>query len=185
MHDGEDGGLYAFPRDENGVVKVGYRGLKFTNPQIQDDGGVRSVPVTRWTSVSTRQLPIAAAQRIKRVLKQFIPELLPYHTKTRLCWYTDTYDNHFVIDFVPNKPGLMAVTGGSGHGFKFLPTIGRYVVDRIEGVDTRELKMWRWRKREDDELPYNTIMQGLHSRLALANQPLTAEDSLDGELARL
>jgi sarcosine oxidase / L-pipecolate oxidase len=185
MYDGEQGGFYAFPRDDQGVVKVGYRGLKYTNPQTQADGRVRSVPVTRWTPISTRQVPLAAAQRIKSILKQFIPDLLPYHTKTRLCWYTDTYDNHFVIDYVPDKSRLLVVTGGSGHGFKFLPTIGRYVVDRIEGNRAPELKMWRWRRRGDDEVPYNRIMEGLSSRLALVNQALAVEDSLDGEVARL
>jgi sarcosine oxidase / L-pipecolate oxidase len=185
MYDGEEGGLYGFPRDDSGVVKIGYRGLKYTNPQVQADGLVRSVPLTRWTPVSTRQMPYAAGQRIKRVVKKFMPDLIPYHTKTRLCWYTDTFDNHFVIDFVPSKPGLMAVTGGSGHAFKFLPIIGRYVVDRIEGVDTRELDMWRWRQSKADEQPYNHIMQGMQSHLALANQSLTLEDSLEGRVARL
>ena len=185
MYDGAEGGTYSFPRDENGVVKVGYRGVKFTNPQLQADGRIRSVPVTRWTPASTRQLPLAAGQQIKSVMKQFIPEILPYHTKTRLCWYTDTFDNHFVIDFVPEKAGLMVATGGSGHGFKFLPIIGRYVVDKIEGMPTKQLEMWRWRKRAKDEKPYNHIMQGLESPLALANHSLTVEDSLDGEVARL
>jgi sarcosine oxidase/L-pipecolate oxidase len=55
---------------------------------------------------------------------------------------TDSLDNHFVIDFVPRMDGLKVVAGGSGHGFKFLPTRGRHVVDRIEGKSIDHLHLW-------------------------------------------
>ncbi|KAI9736660.1 MAG: hypothetical protein M1834_000864 [Cirrosporium novae-zelandiae] len=53
--------------------------------------------------------------------------------KTWLCWYCDAYDNNFVIDHVPEKDGLMVATGGSGHAFKLLPNIGKWIVGVIEG----------------------------------------------------
>lgn len=172
-----DGGLYGFPRDDNGYVKIGYRGLKYTNPQLQLDGTVRSVPVTSWSSGSQQSLPAGAARRLSHVVEKFLPELLPYKIKTRLCWYTDTFDNHFIIDFVPDRTGLMVMSGGSGHAFKFLPILGRYVVDRIEGKESHELSMWKWRSLEESAKPYNEIMKGLDSSLALANQ----EQAEDGE----
>ena len=185
MRDGEDGGMYGFPRDEAGLVKIGYRGLKFTNPSMQQDGKVRSTPMTRWTKVPTRKLPVSAASRIKKLVEQLMPELLPYYRQSRLCPYTDSFDNHFIIDFVPNKQGLMVVTAGSGHAFKFLPTIGDFVVDRIEGLARAELDLWRWRELGPSQQPYNKLMQGLNSPAALGNQALTADDSLDGHAARL
>lgn len=185
MRAGIDGGFYGFPRDSDGVVKVGYRGVKYTNPQVQGDGLIRSVPTTRWSSQPTFDLPMDADRRIKRALKRFIPELLPYQIGTRLCWYTDTFDNHFVIDFLPNKKGLMVVTGGSGHAFKYLPTIGGFVVDRIEGIAKDELKLWKWRQPVTGDVPYNKIMQGLDSKLALAKQAMSVRDSLQAETARL
>lgn len=45
VRDGAEGGLYGFPRDEHGYLKIGYRGTKYTNPQRQTDG-TESVPVT-------------------------------------------------------------------------------------------------------------------------------------------
>lgn len=185
MRAGEDGGFYGFPRDESGTVKVGYRGLKYTNPQEQPDGAIRSVPRTRWSENSTTQLPLPAAQRIGRVLQQFIPELVQYHTQTRLCWYTDTFDNHFVVDFVPEKRGLIVATGGSGHGFKFLPILGGFVVDRIEGVPKDVLRLWRWRKKEEGIDAYNRIMEGFESAAALNKQRFTSEDSLNFKPAHL
>lgn len=52
-------------------------------------------------------------------LKTAYPELaqLPLET-TRLCWYTDTPDEDWMIDEVPQHPGLFLATGGSGHAFK-------------------------------------------------------------------
>lgn len=54
-------------------------------------------------------------------------------TKTTILWYTDTINNDFIVDYAPNKRKLLVVTEGSGHGFKFLPVLGNFVVDVIEG----------------------------------------------------
>ncbi|KAL3455103.1 Endoribonuclease L-PSP/chorismate mutase-like protein [Aspergillus heterothallicus] len=86
MRNGAKGGLYGFARDDYGVVKIGYRGTKVD----------------------------AAARVIGDFVQEFLPELLGCETRTRLCWYTDSCDNHFVVDAVPGVEGLMVATGGSG-----------------------------------------------------------------------
>ncbi|KAF9887175.1 hypothetical protein FE257_010429 [Aspergillus nanangensis] len=178
MRNGESGGLYGFARDSHGAVKIGYRGTKFTNPQTQADGTARSIPITRWTQQSTRQLPLTAARVIKNFVQDFLPELIPCATKTRLCWYTDSFDNNFVLDFVPGVRGLMVATGGSGHGFKFLPTLGAHIVDRIEGNQNPYLHFWDWRSLRSGMKPYNNIMEGVDSERSLHRQGLTKHDSL-------
>jgi sarcosine oxidase/L-pipecolate oxidase len=50
---------------------------------------------------------------------------------TRMCWYSDTPDSDFVIDFSPYKSMLIA-SGGAGHGFKFLPVLGECIHARLE-----------------------------------------------------
>jgi sarcosine oxidase/L-pipecolate oxidase len=181
------GGLYGFARDAQGRVKIGYRGTKYTNPQTQPDGAVRSVPITRWTHESTRQLPQQAANVIRSFIQEYIPELAACTMKSRLCWYTDSFDNHFVVDFIPDTEGLLVASGGSGHGFKFLPNLGRYVVDRIEGKedDSGFLKKWRWRTLPQGQEAYNKIMQGTKSDKNLQKQTLTREDSLLSRLSNL
>ena len=185
MRDGESGGLYGFARDSRGAVKIGYRGTKYTNPQTQADGGVRSVPVTRWTEQSTRKLPLTAARRIRDFVQEFLPELEQCKVKTRLCWYTDSFDNQFVIDFVPGEKGLMVATAGSGHGFKFLPNLGEHVVDRIEDRPNELLRLWKWRDLDAGKKPYNAIMKGVQSARSLHRQALTTEDSLGERPSRL
>ena len=53
--------------------------------------------------------------------------------ETRVCQYEATPDTHFVIDRHPDFDNVWLVGGGSGHGFKHGPVIGRYVVERLNG----------------------------------------------------
>jgi len=54
--------------------------------------------------------------------------------ETRVCQYETTPDSQFIIDRHPEFDNVWLVGGGSGHGFKHGPVIGRYVVDRIKGA---------------------------------------------------
>ncbi|UPK91787.1 hypothetical protein LCI18_002722 [Fusarium solani-melongenae] len=176
--DGPDAGLYGFPVDEQGHLKIGYRGTKYTNPRVQLDGRERSVPVTRWTEdEQIRKVPTKAVEVIRKFTDEYLPELGNIDIlTTRLCWYTDSFDNHLVIDRVPDKQGLMVVTAGSGHAFKYLPTIGSWIVDIIEGkdMDRPAVKAWRWRSLSKDGKPVNELMEGSRGRRALQNISLTS-----------
>jgi glycine/D-amino acid oxidase-like deaminating enzyme len=54
--------------------------------------------------------------------------------ETRVCQYETTPDTHFIIDRHPAFENVWIVGGGSGHGFKHGPVIGRYVVERLGGA---------------------------------------------------
>jgi sarcosine oxidase len=58
--------------------------------------------------------------------------------ETRVCQYETTPDSQFVIDRHPDFDNVWLVGGGSGHGFKHGPMIGRHVVERLNGADLRE-----------------------------------------------
>ncbi|PWY90337.1 FAD dependent oxidoreductase [Aspergillus sclerotioniger CBS 115572] len=170
VRSGENGNLYGFPLDDRGVLKIGYRGTKYTHPQVQSDGHVRSTPITKWTSPFITGLPEKSATVIQSFLDRYIPELKAAGigiSQTRLCWYTDSYDNHWVIDQVPDKKGVIVATGGSGHAFKFLPVLGQLVADRVEGVQSELLKLLQWRKLGKDEKGLNELMRGFEDRNAL------------------
>lgn len=90
-----------------------------------------------------------------------LPELVEFgFSSMKLCWYTDSIDNSFLVDFVPGRPGLAVCSGGSGHGFKFLPILGREVVKILEGQgkDTVYGGMWKW--RSGDEAKRNGLEEG-------------------------
>lgn len=70
-------------------------------------------------------------------------------TDTRMCWYIDSWDNSFIIDYVPGYSNtLFVASGGSGHGFKFLPVLGEHVVNALEGKKDQFTPLWKWRRPE-------------------------------------
>ncbi|OAA38967.1 FAD dependent oxidoreductase [Beauveria brongniartii RCEF 3172] len=191
QREGVDGGLYGFPVDHNGILKVGYRGIKYTNPVSQSDGKDRSVPRTRWTGeTAISDLPEKAYQVISNFVKTYLPALAEEKVPvamSRLCWYTDSFDNHYLIDRVPGIEGLVCVTGGSGHAFKYLPNIGKWVVSILEGKDQDQplVKAWKWRSLKEEQTPVNKLMLGRTDERTLANTKLiSAEtDGLGNSLA--
>lgn len=187
MRHGAQGGLYGFARNEDGWLKIGYRGVKYMNPVDQPDGVERSVPITRWTSdrLGGQKLTSAPAQAlsvINHFLKEYLPELAEAGlgiSQTRICWYNDSFDNHLVIDRVPGMQDVMVATGDSGHAFKYLPIIGDRIVDIMEGKNLEEpaIRAWGWRSIDGAE-PKNSLMEGSSGPRSLSHLPLVSEESL-------
>lgn len=70
----------------------------------------------------------------RRYLARRFPDLLDAPVvETRVCQYETTPDTHFVIDRHPAFDNVWLVGGGSGHGFKHGPVIGRHVAGRLAG----------------------------------------------------
>jgi glycine/D-amino acid oxidase-like deaminating enzyme len=51
-----------------------------------------------------------------------------------VCQYENSSNGDFLIDFHPAMPNVLLVGGGSGHGFKHGPEVGRYAAGRISGA---------------------------------------------------
>jgi sarcosine oxidase len=72
---------------------------------------------------------LAALQRYAR---EWLPGVDADALSPISCTYTTTRDEHFVLD----AAGPVVVGAGfSGHGFKFVPTVGRILADLVEGTD--------------------------------------------------
>ncbi len=71
----------------------------------------------------------------RRYLSKRFPDLTDAPVvETRVCQYETTPDTHFVIDRHPAFDNVWLVGGGSGHGFKHGPVIGRHLVGRLGGA---------------------------------------------------
>ncbi|OQD74928.1 hypothetical protein PENDEC_c009G00674 [Penicillium decumbens] len=138
-----------FPITKEGRLKFGFRARKFTNFQQhpKQDNLRISTPRTKYSSNPIDTVPLYGLQLMKRVIGGLFPELTEIgFTDSRLCWYTDSIDNEFLIDYVPGySDSLFICTGGSGHGFKFLPVLGKYVKNQLERVPDRFTPLWKWR----------------------------------------
>ena len=51
--------------------------------------------------------------------------------ETRVCQYENTPDNHLIIDRHPVAENIWLVGGGSGHGFKHGPAVGKMVAELV------------------------------------------------------
>ncbi|NDJ52908.1 MAG: FAD-dependent oxidoreductase [Chloroflexi bacterium] len=69
---------------------------------------------------------------------------------TRRCLYIDTLDGHFWIDQHPEIGNLTIGSGGSGHGFKMGPVLGRLIATAAEGGSQRWSERFRWRHLSED-----------------------------------
>ena len=55
-----------------------------------------------------------------------------------VCQYENSSNGDFLIDFHPDMPNVLLVGGGSGHGFKHGPEVGRYAAARLLGTASVE-----------------------------------------------
>lgn len=109
-------GVYALPDVER-------RGLKFAI----DSHGPKIDP-----EQDERVMTTAAATKIRAKAIQFFPDLrLAPIVETRVCVYENTSNGDFLIDRLGDD--VWVAGGGSGHGFKHGPAVGRYVADLLEG----------------------------------------------------
>ncbi|KAJ5088673.1 hypothetical protein N7456_012289 [Penicillium angulare] len=154
----EVGGIYGFPRTSDGVIKIGFRGVKWTNFTYSNaEGRLISYPEADPVGI-----PSQALDTIEKFCKENMPDLVGLPLTTRLCWYTDSPDSNFLIDYVPGHRGLMVASGGSGHAFKFLPVLGEHVVDVMEKKDTPYVDLFKWREftAGGQTVPANTASGG-------------------------
>lgn len=111
----------------------------------------RSLPPK--TLAESDVLPVEDEGRIRQLLREALPGLEGRElVGKKLCWFADTNDSEFVIDYVPGMEGsVVMLSGDSGHLFKMLPIAGEWVKRLVEEGE-QEVARWRWKegKGQDD-----------------------------------
>jgi len=117
--------FYGFPDLES-------RGLKFAH----DAHGEEIDPDTQSRQPSEAALAEIVAYRDRRFpLLKGAPL-----TEARVCQYENSSNGDFLIDLHPQWPNVLLLGGGSGHGFKHGPEVGRYAAARLMGSIKPELR---------------------------------------------
>jgi sarcosine oxidase len=107
---------YGFPMLAEGYVKVA-DDLKDdeTHPEVERTNTGRFI------------------ERVNRFVRERMPGLHGAEmVGGRSCLYTNTPDDHFVIDWAPGARNILIAGCGSGHGFKFGGSIGPVIADALE-----------------------------------------------------
>jgi sarcosine oxidase len=59
------------------------------------------------------------------------------------CMFTNTPDEHFIIDILGSQPEVVVVSPCSGHGYKFASVVGEIVADLATTGSSRfDLRMF-------------------------------------------
>lgn len=137
---------YCFPPTPDGIFKIASLGYTQTNYTTIDD---RVVSIPRDRSLNpTDTLSEEGIAQCRKIAQACLPELgdrpLVY---AAMCWDTESFDFNWILGPHPSSPSsLFIATAGSGHSFKNLPVIGKYVCDCLEGKLPEQLReAWRWR----------------------------------------
>ena len=95
-----------------------------TGPKVAQDAGGRTVtPDTR-----TFEFDPAISARVRTFVEDHLPDAGRTEIYTKTCLYTLTPERDFVIDRVPEAPGVI-VGLGAAHGFKYASVMGRILVE--------------------------------------------------------
>jgi sarcosine oxidase len=71
---------------------------------------------------------------VRSVLRRSMPAADVLPSQSVVCMYTNTPDEHFLIDRHPQAPNVLLVSACSGHGFKFASILGELLADRLTGA---------------------------------------------------
>jgi monomeric sarcosine oxidase len=115
--------FYGFPDLEG-------RGVKFAH----DQHGVEVDPDTQDRRPTQAALDEVLAFRDRRFPALKGAQL----TGAEVCQYENSSNGDFLIDFHPRLKNVLLVGGGSGHGFKHGPEVGRYAAARLFGQGQAE-----------------------------------------------
>lgn len=81
---------------------------------------------------------------LRRGIARYFPDADGPVMALHACLFTNTADEHFIIDTLPGAEEVLVVSPCSGHGFKFVPVVGEIVADLVATGRSRfDLSMFR------------------------------------------
>jgi len=87
-------------------------------------------------------------EQMAGLVRRFLPQLAAMPHQSVTCLYTNTPDEHFLLDCHPEHANVFVVSPCSGHGFKFASAIGELVADwatqRVSRFDLSLFKFSRF-----------------------------------------
>ena len=111
--DVEEGHYYGFPLDADGVKIGRYHHRGETVDPASYDRAIHPEDEAALRPFMTRYLPRASGKMVK----------------AQTCLFTNSPDEHFIIDRSRDSASVIVAAGFSGHGFKFCSVVGEILAD--------------------------------------------------------
>lgn len=105
-------------------------------PWTEEEEGIKYAFHDRFEVVGklselNREVGKDEIQVIREALLSCAPSVPHRHISSKVCLYTMTPDNNFVIGPLKGEERVIIAGGFSGHGFKFLPVVGEILKDYV------------------------------------------------------
>lgn len=75
-------------------------------------------------------------QVLRAAISRYFPEADGPTMSLKTCLFTNSPDEHFIVDCLPDHPEVILAAGFSGHGFKFASVIGEVLADLAQHGQT-------------------------------------------------
>ena len=128
--DVDEGLFYGFPEYGIPGLKIGrmhHRG-QVVDPDAWDRALVEPEDEAMLRAATSRYLPDADGPTLT----------------LKTCMFTNTPDEHFMVDTLPGIPSVIVASPCSGHGFKFASVIGEIAADlALDGGTDHDIEMFR------------------------------------------
>lgn len=80
---------------------------------------------------------------LRDAVSRYFPSANGAMRSSAVCLFTNTPDEHFIIDRAPDAPEILLVSPCSGHGFKFCSVIGEICADLVQrGTTTHDIALF-------------------------------------------
>jgi len=77
-------------------------------------------------------------------VERYLPDAAGPTLALKVCLFTNSPDEHFIVDQHPSCPQVIIAAGFSGHGFKFCSVIGEILADlAISGTSPHDTRLFR------------------------------------------
>ncbi len=81
---------------------------------------------------------------LRAFVTRYFPEAAGPTMALRACLFTNTPDEHFIVDCLRSHPQVVVASPCSGHGFKFCSVIGEIIADLVEhGATGHDIGLFR------------------------------------------
>ena len=111
--------------------------------------GIHHGGVTTSPDSVDRSTTAAEDAEVRGLLARFMPPAAGREVEKRVCLYTNTPDEHFLIDRHPADDRVLIVSPCSGHGFKFASAIGEVVAELVlDGGSAMDLSLFSLAARQ-------------------------------------
>jgi sarcosine oxidase len=125
-----EGRFYGFPMHGIAGFKIGkyhHRGERVEDPDQMD-----------------RACHSADEETLREGIRRYFPDANGPTLAMKPCLFTNSPDEHFILDVLPDHANVAVAAGFSGHGFKFCSVVGEIMAELVmEGRTNHDVSLFR------------------------------------------